>query len=200
MNKGNPPKSRKEVRERLLEKYSEKYPNLHMVPQIEKVVIHCSVGESGENLEKAEEILKDITGRKPAIIRAKETVQSFGIREGEPIGWKITLREKKAFSFLNRALEVYERTIWKESIDKYGNLSFGIEEHQELPGAEYDPELGIIGFDISVSLSKPGYRVKRRKKGSQSIPEKHRVTKEDAIRFFKTMGTIREGKRQKQLV
>lgn len=188
------------LRKKLMEDYPERYQNPHQVPEIEKVVVHCSVGKPGEPLESAEKILKDLTGRKPALIHAKETVQSFDVHKGEPIGWKITLRGEEAYSFLKRTLEVYDGSVWEGSIDRYGNLSFGIEEHQELPGAEYDPELGIIGFDISVSLSKPGYRVKKRKREQQKIPEKHRVTKEDAILFFEEMGTVREGKRQKTLV
>lgn len=188
----------KKVRQELEANYPEEYSNPNLVPQISKVVVHCSVGESGEELEKAEDILRELTGRKPVLIRAKETVKAFGIREGEPIGWKITLRGEKAYSFLKRLLSVYENNIWKGSLDQYGNLSFGIQEHQEIPGIEYDPDLGIIGFDVSVSFSRKGYRVKKRRGGGK-IPEKHKVRKEDALRFFKTMGcTIREGKRKKR--
>lgn len=186
------------VREELEARYSEKYPNPNLVPQVSKVVVHCSVGESGEELEKAKEILQELTGRTPVLLRAKETVKAFGVREGEPIGWKITLRGEKAYSFLKRLLTVYENSIWEGSLDQYGNLSFGIQEHQEIPGIEYDPDLGIIGFDVSVSFSRKGYRVKKRR-GERKIPEKHKVRKEDALRFFKTMGcTIREGKRKKR--
>lgn len=190
--------SMQEVRKQLEEKYPEMYPNSHRVPQISKVVVHCAVGESGEQLEKAKEILQDLTGRTPILLRAKETVKAFGIREGEQIGWKITLRGEEAYSFLKRVLSVYEGNVWKGSLDPYGNLSFGIQEHQEIPGIEYDPELGIIGFDVSVSFSRKGYRVKKRRSGGK-IPEKHKIKKDDAIRFFKTMGCkIREGKRKER--
>lgn len=198
MNNEKIPETMKEVQEKLMAEYPEGYSNPNLVPRISKVVVHCNVGEAGDALETAEQILRDITNRKPALIRAKRTEKEFGIREGQPIGWKITLRGEKAFNFIKRVLQVYENSVWKGSIDKRGNLSFGIEEHQEIPGAEYDPELGIIGFDVSVSLSRSGYRVKRRKEEQRSIPEKHQVGKEDAIRFFETIGNVREGKREKR--
>lgn len=200
MNSTEPPETLKDLRKQLMQVYPEKYPNPHLVPTIEKVVVHCCVGEAGEELENAEKILKDLTGRQPALLRAKKTVQGFGIHKGQPIGWKITLRGNEAFSFLKRVLEVYDKTVWKGNIDERGNLSFGVEEHQEIPGAEYDPELGIIGFDVNIALARPGYRVKKRKERAQSIPKRHKVEKEDAVLFFKTLGTVREGRRQKTFV
>jgi|GEM_PF-598040 len=180
--------SMKEVIQRLLEKYPDRYPNPMLVPRIHSVVINCSVGQSGDPLEKAKKILEELTGRKPKLVRAKKTIKPFGIHKNQPIGWVITLRGEEAFNFLKRVLAVYDYTVWESSIDKYGNFAFGIDEHIKIPGVRYDPELGTTGFDVCVSMERAGYRVKRRRLRRAKIPEKHRVKREDTILFLEEMG------------
>ena len=73
--------------------------------------------------------------------------------------------------------------------DEYGSCSFGINEHIEIPGVKYDPEIGIFGMDVSILLERAGYRVMRRRRARSQVGVKHRVSKEDAIVFFKdTLG------------
>ena len=151
---------------------------------IGKVVAHMAVGESGERLAKAAQVLEMLTGQKPTFRKARKTIKEFGIRRGENISCMVTLRGEKAYNFLKRALEAVDFTIKKSSIDKYGNFSFGIREHIHIPGVKYDPAIGIYGMDIIVALERPGYRVSRRRRKRSSIGRRHYVTREEAIEFL----------------
>ena len=151
--------------------------------KIEKVTLNIGVGEGGDKLVKAEKVLEQITGRKPARTFAKRTIRDFGIRHGEPIGCKITLRGEDAEVTLKRLLEAVENRIRETAFDKEGNFSFGIKEHIDIPGVEYDPEIGIFGMDVCVALQRPGYRVKYRRRATRKIPKAHRVTREEAMKF-----------------
>ncbi|MEM3027652.1 MAG: 50S ribosomal protein L5 [Candidatus Bathyarchaeia archaeon] len=162
--------------------------NPMLQPRIEKVVVNISVGASGEPLERAKAILNQLTGAKPYERRAKKTIREFGIRKGEPIACLVTLRRQKALDFLKRAIEAIGNRLPSSSFDYLGNVSFGIKSHLDFPGIRYDPKLGTVGMDVCVSVARPGYRVARRRISSR-IGKKHRVTKEEAIRFFKeTLG------------
>ncbi|MCD6089796.1 50S ribosomal protein L5 [Candidatus Bathyarchaeota archaeon] len=153
-------------------------------PRIEKVVINSCVGRSGEPLEKAMKILEDLTGQKPCIRRAKRTIRDFGIRRKEPIACVVTLRGEKAKDFLKRAFQAIDNKVSKSSFDEYGNLSFGIKEHINIPGTKYNPELGIIGMDISVVLERPGYRVKRRRRAKTKVGTEHLLSPDEAMSFL----------------
>ena len=158
--------------------------NVMRLPRIEKVVVNVSLGISGEPLERAIRIVTELTGQIPCRVKAKKTIRDFGIRSGEHIACFVTLRKEKSEKFLKRALQTVENRIFKHSFDKYGNFSFGIKEHIEFPNTKYDPELGIIGMDISVSLGRPGYRIKRRHHSKSKVGSKHILKSEDAIQFI----------------
>ena len=165
----------------------EEHPMLK--PRIEKVVVNLNVGKSGEPLEKANKVLKEITGQTPVKKKAKKTIRDFGIREGESIAVVVTLRKQKAIDFLKKVLPVVDNRIAQSSFDVRGNFSFGLKEHIEIPGVKYDPEIGIFGMDICVSVNRPGQRVKIRRKQKQSIGHKHMLTPEESIIFIKeTLG------------
>jgi len=157
--------------------------NPMLKPRIEKLVVNMSVGKSGEPLEKATKVLEQLTGQKPCKRKAKKTVRDFGIRKGEPIACMVTLRDEKAKEFLKRALQAVENKLSKTHFDQYGNVSFGIKEHIDIPGTRYVPELGIHGMDVSVTLSRPGQRVKRRHRAKSTVGVKHRLSPEEAIAF-----------------
>jgi len=154
--------------------------------RLEKLTVHIGVGQSGEALEKARTILSDLTGQKPSSQRARRTVKDFGIRKGEPIACKVTLRRDKAMQFIGRALEAVGNRLSESNFDDYGNFAFGIKEHIEMPGTKYVPELGIVGFDVIATMERPGFRVKRRRIKRSNVGKKHLVTKEEAIRFVRT--------------
>ncbi|MCW4021581.1 MAG: 50S ribosomal protein L5 [archaeon] len=159
--------------------------NPMLMPIIEKVTVNMAVGKSGAPLEQAVTIIKQLTNQKPSKRNAKKTVREFGIRKGEPIACVVTLREEPAKEFLVKAFYAVEKKISKYSFDPQGNFSFGIKEHINLPGTKYLPELGIHGMDVSVSLGRAGYRVKRRHRRQAKVGKDHQLTAEEAILFIK---------------
>ncbi len=152
--------------------------------RVEKVTINIATGKSGEPLEKAKKVLNQLTGRTPATKRAKRTVKDFAIRKGEPIAAVVTLRRDEANSFLTRALDAVSNKVKESSFDDYGNFSFGIKEHIEIPGTKYVPELGIFGATVHVTLERPGYRVRRRSIRAAKMSRHHYVSRDEAVQFI----------------
>lgn len=152
--------------------------------RIQKIVIHMGVGESGEKLSKAEEMLSKITAQKPVKAIAKKTQPAFGTRKGSPIGCKVTLRSDAAEAFFETSIAIIERQLAATQFDDQGNFSFGIEEHTDFPGMSYDPTIGIFGMDVNVVLEKRGFRISRRKAVQRKLPQKQRVKREEAVRFL----------------
>ena len=153
-------------------------------PRIEKVVVHMGVGEGGRELQNAQEILEEITGQESVRTLAERTVQAYDIREGDPIGAKTTLRDGAAEAFLETALPLAD--ISQSQFDDTGNISFGIAEHTEFPSQEYDPQIGIYGLDVTVTIVRPGYRISKRDRETRSIPSTHRMTPEDAAAYLES--------------
>jgi len=152
--------------------------------KVGKVVVNMAVGTSGEKLMKAAQVLEKLTGQKPSFRKAKRTIKDFGIRKGENIACITTLRGEKAVEFLKKALAAVDFKLKKSSFDPHGNFSFGIREHINLPGVKYDPDLGIHGFDVCVSIVRPGYRVQWRRRRRTKVGKNHRVTREEAMEFM----------------
>jgi len=153
--------------------------------RVEKVTVHMGVGESGERLTRAEALLEELSGQKPVRCNARKTLPGFNIRKKEPIGCKVTLRGARARDFLSTALGAVDRKLYAGQFDAQGNFAFGIEEHTDFPGQEYDPEVGIFGMDVLVQLSRPGARVARRRVQSRKVPASHRVRPEEAQGFLR---------------
>ncbi|MEZ3115170.1 50S ribosomal protein L5 [Halobaculum sp. MBLA0147] len=151
-------------------------------PSVEKVVVHMGVGRGGRELADAEEILEDVTGQQSVRTQAERSIGEFDIREGDPIGAKVTLRGDDATSFLETALPL--ANLSRSQFDDVGNVSFGVEEHTEFPSQEYDPTIGIYGLDVTVTLTRPGYRVSQRDKETRSIPNNHRMNVDDAVAYL----------------
>jgi large subunit ribosomal protein L5 len=149
-----------------------------------KVVINIGVGKSGEPLEKAKHALEELTARQPSVRGAKNSVRDFNIHKGEPIGAMVTLRREPAVNFLRTVLASTRNILKASSFDSYGNISIGIREHIDIPGTKYNPEIGIFGMDVSISLTRPGYRIAK-KRDKARIGKGHRIKREEAIEFFK---------------
>ncbi len=152
--------------------------------RISKVTVNMGVGEGGEKLAKAEALLESLTNQKPVKTIAKRTEPTFGTRGGLPIGCKVTLRKSKAEDFLKKALDAVDFTIKRTNVDEQGNLSFGIKEHIDMPGVKYDPNVGIFGMDVSLTIERPGYRVKKRRISKRKISKHHLVGREDSLKFL----------------
>lgn len=158
-------------------------------PKIDKVVVNISVGKSGEPLEKAVKVLEELTDQVPSKRMAKDSIRDFNIRKGESIACMVTLRKQKAIDFLNKVLPVVDKKIARRSFDPQGNFSFGLKEHIEIPGVKYDPDVGIFGMDVCVTMTRPGYRVKNRRLRKAKLGSKHLLKPEESVLFIKeTLG------------
>lgn len=158
-------------------------------PRIEKVVVNLNVGKSGEPLEKAFKVLKEIAGQTPVKKNAKSSIRDWGIRKGEPIACVVTLRRQAAIDFLKKVLPVVDNRVSRSSFDERGNFAFGLKEHIEIPGVKYDPDVGIFGMDICVTVNRKGDRVADRRKRKAKVGKKQVLTPEESILFIKqTLG------------
>ncbi len=154
------------------------------IVRIEKVTVNIATGKSGEPLEKAKKVLNQLTAMTPATKKARKAIKDFGVRKGEPIAAVVTLRGKDAGEFLKRALDAVSNKVKESSFDDYGNFSFGIKEHIEIPGTRYVPELGIFGATVHVTLGRPGYRIRSRGIRPGKIGPRHYVSHSDAVSFM----------------
>ncbi len=153
---------------------------------IDKVTINIGVGQPGEALEKAEKLLKKMfPNKKPVRTKAKKRVPAWGVRPGLEIGVKLTLRKKDAEETLKWLLKAVNNTLSEKQFDEFGNFSFGIKEYVWIPGLKYDPDIGMYGMDVCVTVRRAGYRVMYRKIKKSKIPRRHRTTKEEVIDFLK---------------
>jgi len=147
---------------------------------LEKVVLNMGVGKSGEIIDVAKRALEQISGKKPSPRNAKETQRDWGIRKGEPIGVAVTIRGDDAKALLKRLLEAKGNTVKGKSFDNFGNYSFGINEHIDIPDVKYEPSIGILGLGISVTLYRPGYGIRTRSKHKASVGKSHIITSQEA--------------------
>ena len=153
---------------------------------LEKIVLNMGLGKSGDVIETGKKCLEQISGKKPNAREAKETLRDWGVRKGEPIGVAVTVRENDAIVLLKRLIEAKGNTLNGRSFDNFGNFSFGIREHIDIPGVKYDPQIGILGLEVAVALSRPGYSIRKRSKHKASIGKNHAITKEEAKDYIKT--------------
>ncbi|WP_457636920.1 50S ribosomal protein L5 [Oceanithermus sp.] len=146
-----------EVRPELIKRFG--YDNIWAVPRLEKVVINQALGEAKEDvriLEKAAEEIRQITGQKPVITRAKKSVSNFKLRAGMPIGLKVTLRGDRMWIFIEKLINVALprirdfRGINPNGFDGRGNYNLGVREQLIFPEISYDQVDAVRGMDIAV--------------------------------------------------
>jgi len=157
---------------RLKEKYNEEvvpamfkefgYNNVMQVPKVTKVVVNVGLGEALQNakaLEKATQDIATITGQRPVITRAKRSIATFRLREGNPIGIKVTLRGNRMWDFLDRLMNISLarqrdfRGVSPDSFDGRGNFTLGLREQLVWPEINYDKIDRVRGMEVSIVTS-----------------------------------------------
>lgn len=166
------------------EKKAGKGENIMRKIRLEKVTLNMGAGEAGPALEKGKKIMGTITGRKVVITKAKKR-STFGVPKGKNIGVKVTLRGKEAMEFLERAFKSLDDRLKPSCFDSSGNFSFGIQEYINIPGVKYDPEVGILGMDVAVTLERPGFRTKKRMIKPKKVGKSHRISTEESMDWAK---------------
>ena len=101
-------------------------------------------------------------------------------RKGEPIGVAVTVRGEDAKVLLKRLLEAKGNQVKGKSFDNFGNYSFGINEHIDIPDVKYEPSIGILGLGISITLTRPGYGIRTRSKHKASVGKAHVISSQEA--------------------
>lgn len=148
--------------------------------KIEKVVLN--VGATGEGLEKGVKLLKLLTGKKPAKMKSAKRIPSLGVRPKLEVGAVVTVR-KGAEELLKKMLVAIDNTLRTKQMSE-NNFSFGLKEYIEIPGIEYQRDIGIIGLDVTVVFKRAGRRVRIRKINSGKIPKRQVITKQEIIKFM----------------
>ncbi len=153
--------------------------------KIAKVVLNIGLGKNVDRLDAAKRLAEKLTGCKPIQTIASRRAKTFKVGRNRVIGVKVTMRGPEAVEFLKKLLIAKENILKSSSFDKEGNFNFGFNEYLEIPGIKYDPSIGILGFNVSVTLERPGFRIKRRKIQKKKLPMSHRLSKDESVEFVK---------------
>ena len=147
---------REVVRPALQERFE--YKNVHLIPNLEKIVVNMGVGEATSDSKAIDAAVNDlrlITGQQPMIARARKSIAAFHLREGMPIGCKVTLRQDRMWEFFDRLISIAIprirdfRGLSTKSFDGNGNYSFGVVEQQIFPEIPFDKIDRVRGMDIT---------------------------------------------------
>ena len=157
------------------------------------MTLNIGVGKNPALLDKSLILLKELSGMKPTKTITQKRIAGWGLRPGLPIGCKVTIRGAKLKELLSRLLQAKDNLLTEKQFDENGNVAFGIHEYINIPGVQYNPDIGIIGFQICLTLERPGFRIKKRKNKKKKIHKKHAISKQEAIDFMKSEFKIQIG-------
>jgi large subunit ribosomal protein L5 len=160
--------------------------------RIEKVTLNVGAGKDQVKLEKGLKLLKMVTGAEPVKTVTMKRIPTWGLRPNLPIGCKVTIR-KGTKELIRRLLYARDFKINESNFDNNGSISFGVLEYIDVEGLEYNHEIGMMGFEVSVTLERPGFRIKKRKFQTRKITRHHKITKEEAIAFMKENFNVKLG-------
>jgi large subunit ribosomal protein L5 len=148
--------------------------------RIEKIVLN--IGGTAEKLEKGVKLLKLITGKKPAKMKSRKRIPTWGVRPKLEVGTVVTLRREYE-ELLKRLLVAVDNTLRKKQVSE-NNFSFGIKEYIEIPGIEYQRDIGVMGLDVTIVFKRAGKRIGIKKIKRGKIPKRQRIGKEEIIKFM----------------
>jgi large subunit ribosomal protein L5 len=149
--------------------------------KIEKLVL--SAGARGKELEKAKKLLDMISKKKAHITQSQKRIPDFDVSPGLEVGTRVTLRGKDAVELLKRLLGALDNKLKNKQISN-NHFSFGIKEYIEIPETEYQRDIGIRGFNVTVVFTRAGARVQRKKIKSGVIPKKQQISKEEIQKYM----------------
>lgn len=159
--------------------------------KIEKLTLNIGAGKDTDRLKKGMKLLQKITNAKPVQTFTQKRIPNWSLRPGLPIGCKVTLRNGTVRDMITRLLDAKEFTLQETNFDNNGSISFGVPEYIDIKDAKYDPDIGILGLQVCITLQRPGFRIKRRKLYTKTIPKRHRITREEAIQFMTSVFNVK---------
>lgn len=163
----------------------DKSGNLMREIRIDKVVLNVGCAGDKDVIERATKLLEMLTEGKKTVVTKSHKRSTFGLTKGRPTGVKLTLRGQAAFDVLKLTFAGVENRIKSSSFNDQGNFNFGVKEYIELPGIKYRHDIGMMGFDVTVSLERRGFSVKKRHVQKRKIHESHKIKKEESIEWVK---------------
>ncbi len=152
---------------------------------LNKVTVNICVGNDKNGMVKAEKLLIKLTNKTPVKNTAKKRLATWQLRPGLPIGYKVTLRDEEGKKFIQWILDSKGKKLSRSSIDKNSNFSVGFHEYLDLIGMKYDADIGIMGFEVMATFTRPGFRIKSRNLRPAKVPKRHRVTPEEVAHYMK---------------
>ena len=176
------------MKQRLFEKYEQarknvmdefKITNIYAAPSIDKIVVNAGVGEMSRSKEFKKQAIEDmakITGQQPSVRQARVSVASFSVREGMPVGLKVTLRGDRMYSFLDRVISVVLprlrdfRGVGVKSFDQAGNYTLGFREHTIFPEIDMSKSPKPFGFEMTIVISKSDVKKSKKLLTAMNMP------------------------------
>lgn len=156
--------------------------------RIEKILLSC--GGVDKELEKAKKLLELLSGMKVQIMKSNKRIPDFNVRPGLEVGVRVTLRGSKGTELLRRLLAAEDNKVKSKQVSD-NHFSFGIKEYIEIPGIEYQRDIGIRGLNVTVVFVRPGLRIKRKKIKAGKVSHKQYVKSDEIIKYmeekFKTV-------------
>lgn len=148
--------------------------------RINRVVLNIGTGNDEKAQAGAKKLLQTITGRKPADGLSKKRIPTFKITKGTKISAFVTIRGDAASEILRKMFAAVDNSLLQSSISE-NSTSFGIKEYIEIPGIKYDPAVGMLGMNVSISFMRSGLRISIRKRQMARIPKRHKIISRDEI-------------------
>ncbi|MFP4111636.1 MAG: 50S ribosomal protein L5 [Candidatus Woesearchaeota archaeon] len=154
--------------------------------KIAKATLNVGAGKDQNVLNKGMMLIKHITGLDAVKTKTYKRLQAWGLRPGLPVGCKLTIRDPEMIrDLVERFLDAKNNELSLKQFDENGNVAFGIPEYIDIKGVKYNPDIGMMGLQICLTLERPGYRIKKRRIENRKVSHKHSVSKDDAIKFMK---------------